>query len=118
MRTWTSIQERYLKDNVSVRLGGLAANLLRISSYADRPEHEEVVSRLVRESALFIEWTASDVDVERLIELARLQRELAAWHRDWSAIWGEASARGALARGAKDWSDRVLELSGLTAREA
>jgi hypothetical protein len=47
MRSWSSVRERYLQDDVSIRLGGLAANLLRISSYADRPEHGEVVSRLV-----------------------------------------------------------------------
>ncbi len=118
MRSWTSIRERYLRDDVPVRLGGLAANLLRISSYADRPEHEEVVWRLVRESALFIEWTASDVELEPLTELARLQRELSQWHRDWVVVWTAASSRAELARKANDWSKRVLELSGLTAREA
>ena len=118
MHTWSGLRERYLKDGVSVRLGGLAANLLRISSYADRPEHEEVVSRLIRESALFIEWTASDVDAERLSELARLQRELSTWRRDWGVVWAGAASRAELARQASDWSKRVLELSGLLAREA
>ena len=118
MGSWSSVRERYLQDDVSVRLGGLAANLLRISSYADRPEHEEVVSRLVRESALFIEWTAADVDTERLTELARLQRELSRWHWDWGTVWGAAASRAELAHQASDWSKRVLELSGLLAREA
>jgi len=118
MSAWASIRERYLRDGVSVRLGGLAANLLRISSYSDNPDHSEVVSRLVRESALFIEWTAPDLDAERQAELAGLQRELSKWHRSWDGVWGEASSRAELAHEAGQWSERVLEMSGLTAREA
>ena len=32
MKDWTSIRDRYLRDNLPVRLGGLAANLSRIKS--------------------------------------------------------------------------------------
>jgi hypothetical protein len=108
MSAWTGIRERYLRDGVSVRLGGLAANLLRISSYSANPKHSDVVSRLVRESALFIEWTAPDLDMERQAELARLQRELSCWHRDWDGVWGAATTRAELARAAGQWSERVL----------
>jgi len=46
---------------VSIRLGGLAANLARIESFSNDPKHDEVVLGLVRESQLFIEWTATDL---------------------------------------------------------
>jgi hypothetical protein len=118
MTSWADIRERYLQDDIPVRLGGLAANLLRISSYSDRPEHKDVVSRLVRESALFIEWTAPDVEADRQAELAQLQRELSVWYRDWDSLWSGASSRADLARQADGWSRRVLEMSGLLAREA
>ena len=91
MGNWEEVRQRYLRDDVSIRLGGLAANLLRISSYTDRPEHGDVVSRLVHESALFIDWTAPDVDMGRLTELARLQRELSRWHWDWASVWSSAA---------------------------
>ena len=117
MGNWEDIRQRYLKDDVSVRLGGLAANLLRISSYSDRPEHGDVVSRLVHESALFIDWTAADVDAERLTELASLQRELSRWNWNWASLWSSADSRAELSRQAGEWSQRVLEMSGLLARE-
>jgi hypothetical protein len=117
MADWEKVRERYLRDDIAVRLGGLAANLLRISSYADRPEHEQVVSRLIRESALFIEWTAGDIDTERLAQLSGLQRELSGWSRHWSAVWEAPGSRAELAQKAGEWSKRVLDMSGL-AREA
>ncbi len=71
---WTSIRERYLEDGIDIRLGGLAANLARIGSLSRRAGYSDVVSRLVVESGLFIEWTARDVPLEALAELAELQR--------------------------------------------
>ena len=118
MSSWATIRTRYLRDDVPVRLGGLAANLLRIRSYADRPDHEEVVSRLVRESALFIEWTAADVDHAKLADLAELQRQLSRWHRNWESVWADMDTRAEMARVAGDWSQLLLEMSGLLAREA
>jgi len=118
MGSWTTIRTRYLQDGVDVRLGGLAANLLRIRSYADRPDHGEVVSRLVRESALFIEWTAADADACHQSDLATLQRELLQWHRAWESVWGNSESRASLAQQAGKWSHRLLEMSGLLGRDA
>ena len=99
MGSWATIRTRYLQDGVDVRLGGLAANLLRIRSYADRPDHGEVVSRLVRESALFIEWMASDADACHQSDLATLQRELLQWHRVGNQC-------GVAARAGRRWHSR------------
>ncbi len=118
MGTWTAIRTRYLEDEVGVRLGGLAANLLRIRSYADRTDHGEVVSRLVRERALFIEWTAADANARDQPELAALQRELLQWHRAWESVWGSSESRASLAQEAGKWSQRLLEMSGLLGRDA
>ncbi len=64
MKDWKAIQERYLRDTLPVRLGGLAANLARINSFSDHPDHRDVVERLLDESKFFIEWTASDAGLE------------------------------------------------------
>jgi hypothetical protein len=82
MTTWADIRERYLQDDIRVRLGGLAAIVLRISSHSDRLEHRDAVSRLARESALCIEWTAPDVEADRQAELAQLQLESSTRYRD------------------------------------
>ena len=116
MSEWSEIRERYLRDGVSIRLGGLAANLARIGSFSRRPEHGDAVSRLVRESALFIEWTAADAPEELLSDLAELQRVLSEWHRRWSDVWVDESRRAAVGEVASQWSARVLALSGLGGR--
>ena len=113
MSSWVTIRDRYLQDDVGVRLGGLAANLLRIRSYSDRPDHSDVVSRLVRESALFIEWTACDVEMAHLADLALLQRQLVHWHHEWQAVWSNSESRASMAREAGEWSQRLLRMSGL-----
>ena len=118
MSDWRSIRERYLKDGVDVRLGGLAANLARIGTLSRRDGYSDVASRLVIESGLFIEWTARDVPVEALVELAELQRLLSRWHHAWPKLWEDESQRETVARAAAEWSRRVLDLSGLTGRGA
>jgi hypothetical protein len=113
MSEWGEIRERYLQDGVDIRLGGLAANLARIGSFSRRPEHSDAVSRLIRESALFIEWTAADAPAESLGELAELQRVLSNWYQRWSDVWADASQRADVGEVAAQWSARVLALSGL-----
>ena len=111
----SGIRDRYLRDDVSIRRGGLAAHRARIESFSDDPKHDEVVRGLVRESQLFIEWTATDLQGEQLLELAGLQRLLLTWHKDWAAIWADPGRRGAVAEKAAGWSRRILAFSGLCA---
>jgi hypothetical protein len=118
MSDWAGIRDRYLRDGVDTRLGGLAANLLRIGTLSRRPGYSDVVARLVRESGLFIEWTAKDVPVATLVELAELQRVLARWHHKWPEVWSDDSRRAQVATDAATWSGRVLEISGLARRGA
>ncbi len=113
MGSWADIRARYMRDDVGTRLGGLAANLLRIRSFASHPDRCDVVSRLVRESALFIEWTARDVDASKLPTLAELQRLLVQWHDDWQSIWEDVESRTSMAVEAGEWSQRLLAMSGL-----
>jgi len=118
MSDWIQIRERYMRDDLATRLGGLAANLLRIGTLSRRPGYAEIVSRLIRESGFFIEWTAEDMPSEPLAELVELQLILARWHRAWPEVWSDDSRRARLAADAASWSDRVLQLSGLASPEA
>jgi hypothetical protein len=113
MRDRTAIRKRYLRDALPVRLGGLAANLARIKSFSDHPDHRDVVESLLDESKFFIEWTAPDVEVELQAELVELQVQLARWQRNWVDIWSNPAQRVAMAEQARAWSERVLEGSGL-----
>ena len=113
MKDYAAIKERYLSDPLPVRLGGLAANLARIKSFSDHPDHRDVVERLLDESKFFIEWTATDADLESQSQLVNLQIQLAQWQYEWSEIWNDPTLRTDVAEQARVWSTKVLEMSGL-----
>ncbi|MCT7953023.1 hypothetical protein NG798_24810 [Ancylothrix sp. C2] len=113
MRNWNGLKERYLKDELPIRLGNLASNLTRIKSRCQNVANRELVESLLQESKLFIEWTARDAEVEIAAELVELQIQLSLWHYCIGRIWDDGSQRMLFAEQAKVWSERVLTLSGL-----
>ena len=113
MKDRSAIQERYLRDTLPVRLGGLAANLSRIKSFAAHDASRDAVENLIDESKYFIEWTAAEAEVEVSAELVELQIQLARWQCQWAQIWPDPVRRRQVAEGASVWSKRVLEMSGL-----
>ena len=104
-----SIHKRYLQDALPMRLGGLAADLARIASFAENPSNRQSVASLFREGKYFAEWAASDAPIDIQWQLAQVQTWLAIWHR--RLLKGTAEPR--MREEAKSWSDRFLELSGL-----
>lgn len=113
MKDYTTIRQRYMRDELPVRLGGLAANLRRVKSAASRDENRAAVEGLLDESKHFIEWTAAEADIDQAAELVELQVQLARWQYKWHDIWSDPERRQEVAGQAGRWSDRVLELSGL-----
>ncbi len=113
MRDWTAIRERYLRDVLSVRLGGLAANLSRIKSFAGHDANQEVVESILDESKYFIEWTAAEVEIDTAAILVELQIQLACWQRRWKKIWADPVERNRVAEQSSAWSKHILDLSGL-----
>jgi hypothetical protein len=113
MKNVSALRDRYLRDPLPVRLGGLAANMARIRSFSDHPAHQDAVARLVHESKLFIEWTAPEATASVQAILADCQRQLARWHLAWNDIWPNPARRAEVATSAGLWSQRILELSGL-----
>ena len=113
MKDRSAIQGRYLRDALPVRLGGLAANLSRIKSFAAHDVNRDAVESLIDESKYFIEWTAADAEIQTAAELVALQIQLARWQCSWSRVWVDLEQRRRLAEESSVWSKRVLELSGL-----
>lgn len=113
MKDYTAIRQRYMRDDLSVRLGGLAANLLRIKSACNHDANCDLVVGLLNESKHFIEWTAAEAEIDKAVELVELQIQLASWQYTWPAIWSDPVRRREVAEQSGRWSDRVLELSGL-----
>ena len=104
-----AIRERYLRDTLPIRLGGLAADLARIVSFAENPMNHDAVTSLLEEGKYFAEWAAPDAPVDVQEALAQVQASLAVWHRRWLSGRPEPLMR----QEAHRWSDRLLELSGL-----
>ena len=113
MKDWAPIRERYLRDSIPIRLGGLAANLRRIKSFAAQDAGREAVASLIDECKFFIEWTARDTQTDTAAQLVELQVQLARWQHNWSRIWPDAVSRQEVAEQSQVWSERVLALSGL-----
>ena len=113
MRNWEALKERYLRDELSTRLGGLSANLARIKTLTGKAVSQETIIYLMRESKFFIEWIAMDADIDITVELVELQIQLALWQLRWTKIWADQEQRMEVAAQAQIWSDRILARSGL-----
>jgi hypothetical protein len=113
MKDWTAIRERYMRDDLPVRLGGLAANLSRIKSFSANESSRETVASLIDESKMFIEWTAAQAETETAAKLVELQVQLALWQLQWKNIWADSAKRAEVAEQSRLWSTQVLEMSGL-----
>lgn len=114
MNKQEKLRTRYLQDPVPIRLGGLAANLGRAGKFSKHEGHREVVYDILQESKWFIEWTAAELeDLERAAELMRLQILLAFWQIQSVDKWDDSDWRSEFGRQAQQWSQRILEFSGL-----
>lgn len=115
MQDWQKIQDRYMQDELPIRLGGLAANLSRIKSFASNDNNQTAVGSLLEESKFFIEWTAKDAEIETAAELAELQVQLAVWSHSLEKIWQDVNQRQEVIKQSSQWSQKVLIFSGLLA---
>ena len=116
MKDWTAIRERYLRDQLPIRLGGLAANLGRIKSFSTQAAGREAVESIIDESKFFIEWTAAEAEIHIAAQLVELQIQLARWQRNWAGTWSDPLQRNQMAEQSAAWSKRVLAMSGLLTR--
>ena len=106
-------RERFMKDELQIRLGGLAANLARIGSFVKNPANLEAVKGLIEESKFFIEWTAGEAEADKTFELVDLQIQLASVERSLQKKWNDENSRLEIGLKAKEWSKNVLINAGL-----
>jgi len=106
-------RERFMRDPLPRRLGGLAATLGRISSSARKSSDPAIVSDLLDEARRLIEWTAGEAEPEVAAELVRIQILLTVWQAAWETANQNPYERLLLSLQAKDWSDKAVDFSGL-----
>jgi hypothetical protein len=102
------VRKRFLKNNLAVRLGCIAADLARMNSFSRMPNNRKAVQDLIEESKFFVEWTAPQAPLEIQVELVNLQLQL--------ALLGRLSNKSEIARFGNRWSKRILALSGLSGK--
>jgi len=107
------LRERFLRDPLPRRLGGLAATLGRISSVARKSSNPENVTRLLEEAKYLIEWTAGETEPEIAAELMSMQTLVNLWLKAWEKTNQSKEQRTLLSFQAKLWSDRAIDFSGL-----
>lgn len=113
MKDWNAKKERYLQDDLSKRLGNLAVNLARIESLSNNSVNGDLVKSLVEESKFFIEWVATDIDLDKAADLIEFQIQLAKWQLTWAEVWANPTERMNVAKQAHNWSESLLDISGL-----
>lgn len=106
-------KDRYMRGTLPIRMGGLAANLARVSSFSEIDGARVAVIGLIEESKYFIEWTALEYDISTTVELIDIQRLLAKWHFNIDRIWNDATRRKEIGNKSKELSDKLLTKSGL-----
>ena len=91
------VKEQFLKNNLQIRLGSIAANLARISSFSDNSHHSKAIESMIEESKFFIEWTAPTAELYIQEKLVLLQIELAQWQLSWETKGRRSFATKSLA---------------------
>lgn len=108
-----ALKELYLRDAIPIRLGNLASSIKRLGFLINSKKPEKTVYRLLQECKLFSTWTAPEATLETKTELEALQLDLEAWQNEFHNANGDEFWRGEINAACEQWSNRILELSGL-----
>jgi hypothetical protein len=115
MNNWTAEEIAFRCDRLPVRIDRLATNLLRLGSLSSNGTDADSTLAVLRESKVFIELTAIDLNVDSAFELAQIQRQLSRWHIHWAETWAGTSSRNEISTLTQTWANRLREMSGVFA---
>jgi hypothetical protein len=76
MNNWIAAEIAFRCDRLPVRIDRLTTNLLRLGSLSLNDTGADSALAVLRESKVFIELTAINLDVDSAFELAQIQRQL------------------------------------------
>ena len=104
---------RFMSLALPVRLGELAESLAFATAASDHPKYPKFLTRTLGESINLIDWTGAEVDLEVQSELAELRSRLTGWLRDAEAIGDDPAKRARVVAELREWSQKILDRSGL-----
>lgn len=108
-----TLYERIKTQTWQQQLGNLASTLATISTQATIPQQDKLITYLLRDAALIIEWCAKNVPESFHPELAAIQKECLAWKQ----VFPLEETRNLLSIHTRHQSDRILEMAGLANHE-
>ncbi len=108
-----ALQARYLRDSTPRRLGNLASSVKRLGRFISLQEFDRTVYDLAQECRLFARWAAPEAEYETAMALQIMQTDLENWQESYGARKDDAQWRNAINQACAQWSQRLLELSGL-----
>ena len=104
------LEKRYKMDPVDVRIGGIASDLARLSSMANTVHPNlSAIKNVLTEIKFFSEWAAMDADLKIQERILSLQRVVTRWKEETIQDHLEEIHKIGI-----EWSDVMLEMSGLT----
>ncbi len=113
MNDWNDSEIAFRCERLSVRMERLSQNFRTIDALCVEGVDGTNTLEILRESKVFLELTAIDLDVDRAFELAQIQRQLSRWHIHWQQTWTNEVSRLEIATLARVWSARIQELAGV-----
>jgi hypothetical protein len=113
MNNWTVSELSFRCDRLSLRMERLAQNFLRMGSMSLDGIDAEIVRLIVKESKVFIELTAIDLDIDSAFELAQIQRQLSRWDVHWLETWASDTSRIEISTLSQAWTNRIREMAGV-----
>ncbi len=107
------LQARYLRDTTPRRLGNLASSVKRLGRFISLQEFDRTVYDLAQECRLFAGWAAPEAEYETAVALQDLKNDLTDWQESYAQRKSDESWRADINLACAQWSQRLLELSGL-----
>jgi hypothetical protein len=111
MNNLSDLEMTFRCDRLSVRMERLVDNFQRMETLSLDGVDAETVLAIVRESKVFLELTALDLDVDRAFELAQIQRQLSRWHIHWIEVWTNDASRLEISTLANIWAQQLREMA-------
>jgi hypothetical protein len=111
MNNWTATELAFRCDRLPTRIERLTDNFLSLKSLSLEGNDAAVVLTILRESKVFIELIAIDLDIDSAYELAQIQRQLSQWHIHWPEAWTTDANRNEISTLSEIWANRLREMS-------
>ncbi|WP_414546580.1 hypothetical protein [Nostoc sp. CCY0012] len=117
MPNWSAIEASFLALDQPHRLGELASSLAHLKSWVQSSDCYPVVPVVLEESLLYLSLIQQNTQINHG-ELNQLHDVLQDWQRNWDNIKSQSNQTTNIADVASNWSERILEMSGLLSSQS